>query len=255
VRPGFATEIGGINQPPTPPTRIDPARLSAITDQLNGPTRAPAQESGDTPASGPAAEPPAGAPPPPRAGVARLRDDGAAVLEQSGDSLAEGLVGVRTIGTLARTLRRGRRVTFKAAQFLPPPGALTTYEQLRSISSGVANFGSQTRPITGSGTGNYTISYSYNFGTQSASGNVSITTTSGFTNIGTGSFALLANPFATGTGPVVITESNVVVSPLGGLATITYKFRNSDNVIFKALAHQIDYTDGVTGTGGGVLAR
>ncbi|NQU70011.1 MAG: FecR domain-containing protein [Rhodospirillales bacterium] len=37
VRPGFATRIGGVNQPPTSPVRLDPGQLSAITGQLSGP--------------------------------------------------------------------------------------------------------------------------------------------------------------------------------------------------------------------------
>lgn len=138
-------------------------------------------------------------------------------------------------------------------------GPDTTFEQLRSITSGTANFGSQTRPIGGAGLGNYTISYSYNFGTQSATGNVSITTTSGFTAIGTAGFPLNADPFSNpaNTGPVVIMENSIALGGTltGGLANITYKFRNSDNVIFKALDHQLSYTHGVTGTGGGVLVR
>ncbi len=91
----------------------------------------------------------------------------------------------------------------------------------------------------------------------SVAGGVSITTTSAFTSIGTASFPLLANPFASGSGPVDISENGIALSgPLtGGVANFNYKFLNTNGVIFGELVHKLSYTDSVTGTGVGKLQR
>ena len=228
VRPGFATRITGADQAPTPPIRLDPAQMSAITGQLSGP-----------PPPGPLLKPTSPLPPGPPVG------------DVTGDGTAGGLAGIQ-IGGLLPPPPDG-------TQFQPPPGDTTTYEQLRSISSGIANFSGLPRPIFVAGVirGNYNVNYSYNFGTQTATGGVSITTTSAFTSIGTASFPLLANPFASGSGPVDISENGIALSgPLtGGVANFNYKFLNTNGVIFGELVHKLSYTDSVTGTGVGKLQR
>lgn len=228
VRPGFATRIAGADQPPTSPVRLPPGQLTAITGQLSGPP---------PPGPGPIEDATKDEPPPG---------------EVTGDTLADGEGGELLVKLLAPPPEG-------TEEFKPPPGDATTYEQLRSITSGTAMFSGPPRPIVVSGTvsGSYKVNYSYNFGTQAAMGNVQITTTTGFNTIGMGSFPLLANPFAdaTKTGPVDISEGPLVVSPLGGNATFQYKFLNTNGAIFTELAHKLSYTDGVTGTGVGKLTR
>jgi hypothetical protein len=233
VRPGFATRIGGVNQAPTPPIRMDPAQLSTITGELSGP-----------PPSGPIGDgtgEPTGPRPP---GVGPLG-------QLTGDSLADGNDGK----DLAKLLPPPPDGT----QFEPPPGDTTTYEQLRSISSGTANFAPQTQPIFVSGVqkGSYTVNYSYNFNNQTASGNVSITVGAPFTTPGTGGFPLLANPFSnpSSTGPVNITEGPLMVGTIGGMATFNYGFYNTNGVVFGELRHKLTYSKGATGTGTGKLLR
>jgi hypothetical protein len=226
-RPGFATRIAA-GAPPTEPARISPAQLSLINGGLQA----------------------AAAPPPPEAGEP---NGGGDLTSGPGPVLGPGSPfgpGTDPLGDLPPP---------------PPPpplnfGPRTTFEQIRSIQSGIANFASQTVDLMGPGTtGFYTISYSYNFGTQTAVGNVSITTLTGFGSIGTGSFPLLANPFATGPGPEPIdipVTGAVVVGLPGGTADLIYKFNNANNVIFKELDHQLTYTEGPnSASGGGLLIR
>ena len=242
VRPGFATRINAINQAPTQPVRMDPGRLRAITGQLNGRT--------------PAARPTgvqAGAPPPPNGPL----PDGRSLVGQSGDQLASGAEGIKIFDEFGENAKDGQGETQKIAQFFPPLGPDTTFEQLRTIKSGTANFGSQTRPLLGGGTGNYTISYSYNFATQSAIGNITVNSISLFSQIGIDSVPLIANPFASGTGKVNLTEAPIAFGGAlaGATVDVNYKFRNADNVIFKALDHVVTFNSGLTGTGSGKLVR
>ena len=98
----------------------------------------------------------------------------------------------------------------------------------------------------GPGTASYTISYSYNFGSRTATGNVSITTGAGWGTTGTGSVSLIASPFTSGSGEVKLGETiNVPTGPLGALR-IDYQFKNSNNIIFKTLDHRVQYNQGGT---------
>jgi hypothetical protein len=322
VRPGFGTEITGVNVPPTPPVRIDPARIAAITSPLaaTGPRPAaqpqqqqgqggqPAQpgqpqegqaqpgqpggQAGPAPGSPPGGQeqqgqggqpaqpgqpqegqaqprqpggqagpapgsPPGGqaAAPPPPGGLAQKSGDlvkqSGSLAQQSGQSLALGTAGIGNVRALAPTLQQANAQVAQAVQAPPPLGRDTTFEQLRSITSGSATFTSQTFALTGSGsTGTYSITYSYNFATATATGNLQITETSGFisSNGTSGIFVLRTNPFVGGSGAVKLIESGTV-SGAGGNVTINYKFGNSGNVVFKTLSSQVTYTDhGFPGT-------
>jgi len=278
VRPGFGTEINGTNLPPTPAMRIDPGRIAAITQPLAGtaprpasPPTAPAAGSGPsqaqpgqpTPAQpgaqpGPV-QPVAGQPPAPAAGQAI--GGGPSLLAQSGVQAAGGLGGIRTIGALAPAGQQAVKVAAAAAQTPPPPGAQTTFEQLRSISSGTATFTSQNIQMSGGADANYTISYSYNFGTRTATGGVTINAVSGWGSNGTGSVALIASPFNSGSGVVKMGETIAVPNGPLGTVRVEYGFLNSNNVVFKSLAHKVIYNQGGgafnpgTGTfGGGTTA-
>lgn len=272
VRPGFATRIAGVDQPPSPPVRLAPAQLSAIIGRLNPPPPATEPATEPTATTEPTQEPTGDQtldqtgdpPPPPPDGETEPLLEGGGLLEESGDTLADGLEPIKSIGDLEATLLDGQEEALKTAQFLPPPGNATTFEQLRSISSGTANFlGPPTTIfVAGNPAGSYQLGYSYNFGNQTATGGVTITVGPPFATPGTGTFPLLAGPFAdlTKTGPVDITESvgpgpSPLTATIGGQATFQYRFLNTSGVIFSELAHKLTYTKGATGSGEGKLTR
>ncbi len=282
VRPGFGTEIAGLNIPPSAAARVDPGRIAAITTPLAGTAPRPAAPAA-TPGPGPsptqAAQPqpgqtPGTAPPGPAAqqglaptapGAGQAIAGGPSLLVQSGVQAAGGLGGIRTVGALAPAGQQAVKLVAAAAQAPPPLGPDTTFEQLRSINSGTATFTSQVVPMAitagGAASASYTIAYSYNFGSHTANGGVTINVASGF---GVGSpqshtVQLLASPFATGTGIAKLSEPaiNIVGGPLnGGVVGVDYAFRNSNNVVFKSLAHKVTFQrGGNTGEGQGVTTR
>lgn len=283
IRPGFGTEINGANVPPTPAVRIDPARIAAITAPLAGTAPRPAAPpAAPTPGSGPSqqaqpAQPGAPAQPsqpgqqaqPGPAPVPASNAGGGITFARAPVNPTGGLGGIRTVGALAPAGQQAVRVSTAAAQTPPPPGVNTTYEQLRSISAGTATFTSQTIPLNGGpGTANYTIGYSYNFGSRTATGTLSVVANAGWGTTGTGNVTLIANPFASGSGQVRLGETITVPGGPGGSVRIDYGFLNSNNAIFKALQHNVQYnqggtynpgtnsfTGGNTATGGGVTTR
>jgi hypothetical protein len=273
VRPGFGTEITGANVPPTAAVRIDPGRISAITAPLAGtapraapqPTApgqqpggqqqaqpqqpGPAQQPGSAQQPGPV-QPQAQAQPgqpsggPPVAG--QVIAGGPSLLAQSGAQAAGGLAYVRTAVALAPATQQANQIAGILQQPLPV-GTLSTFEQLRSISSGTATFTSRSVSLTGGpGTASYTINYSYNFASRTANGSVSVTAGAGWGTTGTQSVALIASPFTTGSGEVKLGETINVPGGPGGTLRIDYQFRNSNNVIFKTLDHRVKYNQGGT---------
>lgn len=251
VRPGFATEIAGLGIPPTPPVRLDPGRLAALTQPLAGTGPRPAPPAPPQGQQGPTqqAQPPAG--------------------PQPGPGPTAGPIIVRPnpgpTGPIGPLVKLDAPPLRNDANFLGPKppelGEKTTFEQLRSISSGKATFTSQTiQMATSGGAASYTISYSYDFGSRSANGGVTINVASGF---GTGTpasrtVALLASPFNTGTGNAHLVESiNIGPGALnGGNVNVDYGFINSNNVVFKSLAHKVTFQrGGDTGQGQGITTR
>ena len=267
IRPGFGTEISGVNVPPTAAVRIDPGRIAAITAPLAGtaprqaaPPAAPGQPGGQqTPQQAQPQQPGAaqpqtqGQPAPAQPGqpgpqvAGQVVGSGPSPLAQSGSHAAGGLGHIRTVGALAPAAQQAVKISAAASQTPPALGSLSTFEQLRSISSGTATFTSQAVDLAGGpGTASYTISYNYNFGSRTANGSVSITTGAGWGTTGTGSVSLIASPFTSGSGEVKLGETISVPSgPLGALR-IDYQFRNSNNVVFKTLDHRVQYNQGGT---------
>lgn len=270
-RTGFATEITAPNVPPRPPVRLDPARLASLTAPLAGSPQPPppgeptGTQAGSPPPSGDAPPPPppgettADGPPPPDGAPpgAGPIGSGARIAADTGSGLAGGLAGIGSIGALQPALNNANMITMQQAEAPPQFEGSTTFEQLRSINQGVATFAPQTVPLLGSGVmGSYTISYSYDFSSRTANGQVTINAGSGFTMTGTGMFPLIANPFDTGTGPVVIQENNInVPGVIGGTADVMYKFRNANGAIFSALDHSVTYNQGQTASGSGTSMR
>ncbi len=269
VRPGYGTEIAGRNVQPTLPVQLDPARLQTITGPLNSVLRAPTrpEQAQDTGGRSQASQPTQRQ----SAGAALAGTNRTDIAKQTGDGLAGGLRGIQTIRVLARRLKQKGAIAanqqapphlLEEAAFEPKPlGSTTTFEQLRSINSGSANFGSQNTILKNASTpvGSYDISYSYNFGSRTASGQVTINAGSFFGPPGNAQFPLLASPFsdASKTGPILIEEPAIAVpGPINGTANVRYEFRNVNGVIFKELRHEVTYTKGPkTGTGRGVLKR
>ena len=263
VRPGFGTEITGANVPPSAAARIDPGRIAAITSPLAGtaprpaaPPTAPAQAGGQQQAQPqaqsqqpgpvqPQAQAQPGSTGAPVAGTAS--GSGPSLLAQSGAQAAGGLGHIHTVGVLAPLGQQAVKVAATAAQTPPPLGTETTFEQLRSINSGTATFTSQVVNLTGGpGTASYTINYSYNFGSRTANGSVSITAGAGWGTTGTDSVSLIASPFTSGTGVVKLGETISVPGGPGGTVRIDYGFRNNNSVVFKTLDHRVQYNQGGT---------
>jgi len=257
VRPGFGTEITGVNVPPSAAIRIEPGRIAAITAPLAGttprpaaPPAAPGQPGGQQQAQtqGPAqpqapAQP--GQPAPGPAVASQAVAGGPSLLAQSGAHAAGGLGHIRTTGALAPASQQAVRIAAGAAQTPAPLGTLSTFEQLRSINSGTATFTSQSVALDGGpGTASYTLNYSYNFGSRTATGSVVITAGAGWGTTGTSSVSLIASPFTSGAGDVKLGETiNVPAGPMGVLR-IDYQFRNSNNTVFKTLDHRVQYNQG-----------
>jgi hypothetical protein len=154
VRPGFGTEIAGLNVAPSAAVRIDPVRLNAITSPLSGTAPRPA-----TPASAPA--PGGGGQSPTQQGEPRPSD---------GPIVGRGPAGpVTPVGPLIRIVAP-----------LPPPPApsqplvpngATTHEQLKLITGGTAVYQQSGILLTadhGPGTNSGTFSHKLelNFGTR-----------------------------------------------------------------------------------------
>jgi hypothetical protein len=172
VRPGFATDIAGANQPPSPPVRLDPARLAALTAPLAGtaprppgppapaqaqqgssgqsqqqsaPTGQAADQSGNQTNSTPAASAPgAGAPPPSLGAAGQAIGTGPSPVAQSGAGLAGGFTGIGSIDQVANPKNSKGRPDAQAApdtKFLADvsqtapgvPDGIPTREQLRTL--------------------------------------------------------------------------------------------------------------------------
>ena len=213
VRSGFGTEITGANTPPTPPARIDPARLAALTAPLAGtapqPAPAPGQQGGQQQGGQPAPQPgqqggeqqggqpaPGGAPPPaqavqgqtpppPPGGAGQAVGSGPGILAQAGSNIGAGLQGVNSTTVLAPN--GGRPVVPPPPPPPPPPtgvpDGVPTREQLRTL-SGTAFFESNYISLTaerGAGTGHYNYRLDVDFNNRTTT-----TTVTGNYSLGTG---------------------------------------------------------------------
>lgn len=237
-RPGFAVDLAGVNVPPTAPFRVDAATINRIVAPLSGPPRG-AQAQGQQGAN---------------QGARQDMGQGPAPRDQAGAGVAGGLQGVRTMAGIlpqqgaVQGLGAGAR---PQAGGIFQPGALMTFEQLRQIETGKAEF----NPVTvimvktagpTSQTVSYTFRFNYDFGARQTFGsNVSITVQgAGAMTQGTGTFALLASPFATQSGPALLKENNITVPTLGGTANVSYDLLNGQNRVLGAVKNVVTYTQG-----------
>jgi hypothetical protein len=190
VRPGFATTIAAANLPPTPPVRLDPARLAALTAPLAG--TAPKQDSGQgsqgqgggqrqgaqpvaaQSGGGQAARGQPGPTQPGAGGAAQPLVGGPPVLGQAGPLTIGSLAGVRSIGALVLNAQRTAQLAAGAIQGQPRvsvPDGITTFEQLHQIGVGQATIsgnGIQMSPERGTGSGTYNYSINVNFQNQTS---------------------------------------------------------------------------------------
>ncbi|MCM0020682.1 MAG: hypothetical protein NBV67_11860, partial [Tagaea sp.] len=166
-------------------------------------------------------------------------------------AVAGGLQGVRTVAGL--TSQQGAAQGLAAGAQTPgggafQPGALMTFEQLRSINTGTAEFNPMTVTMTKTAgpttqTVSYTFRFNYDFGARQTFGaNVSINVQgAGAMTQGVGTFPLLSNPFGTKTGPAIVTENNITVPTLGGMASVTGDMLNGQTRVFGAIKHTVTY--------------
>lgn len=224
VRPGYGTEISGLNVPPGPPVRIDPARISAITAPLAGTgpraaapeaqqgqgqgpqpgQAAPGQQAGPAPQApgpqGPGPQGPAAQGPAPQGGPG-----GAITFARAPVNPAGGLAGIRTVGALAPANHQAQQVAAGAQQQPPSlPSGPVTHEQLKTISSGSATFQANNVPLAVvNGTGN-PGSFNYQANIDFGARTVSMSLTGNYVLNGTpGNINLShSDSYANKTGPV-----------------------------------------------------
>jgi hypothetical protein len=194
--------------------------------------------------------------------------EGPAPRNQAGAALAGGLQGVRSVAGLAP---QQAAVQGLAAGAPPPlasftPGQTVTFEQLRAISTGKAEFGPQSIQMTQTAGANqaavYVFRFNYDFGSRTTfNSQVSINLAAGGSINGSGSivsgtFPLLASPFANGTGLAKIQEANITVPTIGGQATVRYELVSGSNSPLAQVRHDVRYVNGaVILTGQGVAPR
>jgi hypothetical protein len=271
-RPGFAVDLAGLNVPPTAPFRVDAATVNRIVAPLSGPPRGsqaqgqPGGPPGAAPAQGQGAQGQAPGQPGPGQGARQAVGEGPAPRDQAGAGVAGGLQGVRT---MAGILPQQAAIQGLAAGARPPgggifqPGALMTFGQLRQIDTGKAEFHPVTVAMvrTAGGTTqtvSYTFRFNYDFGARQTFGsNVSITVSgAGAMTAGTGTFPLLASPFATRNGPALLSEQNITVPTLGGTANVSYDLLNGQNRVLGAIKSTVQYSQaGNTFQGSGTSQR
>lgn len=279
-RPGFAVDLAGINVPPTAPFRVDAATVNRIVAPLSGPPRAAnaqAQPGGPPGASAPQGQaqgqpgqagPPAQGPQAAATGARQAMGEGPAPRDQAGSGIAGGLQGVRTV---AGIMPQQSAVQGLAAGAPSPiatftPGQLVTFEQLRAISTGKAEFGPQSIQMTQTAGATqaavYVFRFNYDFGSRTTfNSQVSINLAAGGSlngggSIVTGTFPLLASPFANGTGLAKIQEANITVPTIGGQATVRYELVSGNGALLAQVRHNLQYVNGgVTLVGEGVAPR
>ena len=258
-RPGFAVDLAGANVPPTAPFRVDAATVNRIVAPLSGPPRgsqAQGQQAG-TP-GGPApqgqgqGQPGEPAQPGANQGARQSMGQGPAPRDQAGAGVAGGLQGVKTMaGILPQQAAIQGLAAGAQAQGggIFQPGTLMTFEQLRQIESGKAEFSPMTVVMVKTGgptsqTVSYTFRFNYDFGARQTFGsNVSITVNgAGGMTAGTGTFPLLASPFATKNGPALLNETGITVPTLGGTASVSYDLLNGQTRVLGNIKHTVTYS-------------
>jgi hypothetical protein len=252
-RPGFAVDLAGAGVPPTAPFRVDAATVNRIVAPLSGPPRgSQAQGQQGGPPGGPQGQGQQAGQPGAAQGARQEVGQGPAPRDHAGTGVAGGLQGVRK---MAGILPQQNAVQGLAAGARPPgggifqPGALMTFEQLRQIASGKAKFHPLTVDMvrTDGGTTqtvSYTFRFNYDFGTRQTFGsNVSITVSgAGDMTAGTGTFPLLASPFATRSGPALLNETGITVPTLDGTANVSYGLLNGQNRVLGAINNTVTYS-------------
>lgn len=221
VRPGFATEIAGPDVPPSPPVRMDPVRLAALTAPLAGTARPESSTSSPARSSTPSAS--SGSSGAGNSGAAAAPATGA-VLKAAGALAAGSLVGIKSVGDLVVTAQRTALTAATVAQApkLAVPDGLTTFEQLHTLSGSatITASGVALNPVNGTGSGTYTYQIVVDFGAQKET----TTVTGSYVLGGTpGSINYLdANSFAGKTGVIGNVSGASLTTANAGLAAGTF---------------------------------
>jgi hypothetical protein len=178
VRPGFASEIAGVNIPPTAAVRLDPARMASLTAPLAG--------TGPRPAAQPAA--PSGQGGQSQGGARQAVNVGPSIATQGGVGVSKGVQNVQIVtgrppGPGPRPAPGGPILGGPGLPPPPPPppqfvpDGQTNFDQLRSISGGSAVFAVNNAPlavVNGTGVGSYNYSMTVNFGARTSTLNFSL---------------------------------------------------------------------------------
>jgi hypothetical protein len=223
-RPGFGTEISAANLPPSPPVRIDPVRLSALTAPLVG--------TGPRPSTPPASGSGGGQSGQQAAAASQPVATGPSVVRQSGSGAASGV-------SLAKVARVSQVVSSPAPLAKPPPpegqrvvvpDGQTTFEQLKLITARSASFSASGVvmsvvhgiPANNHGSFNYTINV--NFGSRTTlttlTGNYTLANVAGTINFSN------TSSFANKTGPISSQGSGTLTGLSTGFGTLADFPRN-----------------------------
>ncbi|MBO6784379.1 MAG: FecR domain-containing protein [Alphaproteobacteria bacterium] len=287
-RSGFGTIVAGPTLPPGTPVRIDPAIVAALTGGLgtDGSAR-PQQNNNGRGGGGQGGGGQGGGPGQGQGGGQQQAQGGTGtqqvggggtvggssqtILQGSGQSIG-GSIGTALNQFTAQNFQQDQQQASVEATENSQTFAdgITTLADLKSLSSGVFVYPSQTFAMDGPGlSATYTINYTVDFGNQSTSGNVQISTGTGFAG-GVANFPLITNLFnlngteAFNTESGVITAGNVVSGTIPGAnsggsnsITVDYDLSNSDGALAKVFSHGVIYSEngGTPALGAGHTSR
>ena len=262
TRSGFGTVVSGPDLPPGTPVRIDPAIVAALTGGLgtdggarpqqgNNGQGGGGQGGGNQGGSGQGGTGTNGGTT--SGGTGSTGGNTQNVLQNSGQTIG-GAAGAAF--NLFSTETRQGQATETLAQSTENSQSfadgITKLADLQSLSTGVFTYASQTFAMSGPGVaGTYTINYTVNFGNQTTSGNVRVTTGTGFEG-GTGDFPLITNLFNLGGEEAFNTEAGTIVAgnivsgqiPVGNTITVDYDLSNADGALAKTFSHGVTYAEG-----------
>jgi len=283
-RSGFGTVVDSPTLPPGTPVRVDPAVVAQLTGSLGTDGSARPQENNQNGNGQGGGQSGGGG----TGGQGGGQNGGAGGQNGGTQQTGGGTTGGGTVGgnTQTFTQNSGQTIGSASGAALTQFGTQTVQQQanqtqneaseqaqssqnfadgitsvadLNALNAGTFTFPSQTFAMVGSGTATYTIDYTIDFGNRNTSGNVQITTGSGFAG-GVGTFPLLTNLFDVVGGFAVAQEkgqivaANVVSGSIPGANTsgtnsidVVYHLGNRDGDLAKILGHSVIYDEnGVT---------
>jgi len=255
TRPGFGTTINGAGAIPTLPVRFSADAIQQITGPLGGDPQ-PASQNPNRPGQA-AASPAQGR----QASGAPQRAVGAggsaSVLQRSGQNL-----GASAGSALGQFNAQAIQASQAAAQIQASEqqqsfaDGISSLDALRALDTGVFTFTGGSFAIAGTGVaGSYQVTFTVDFGNQTTSGNIQLTTATGFAG-GSANFPLIQNLFdstdalATNEETGSIVNGNIISGTfpganIGGNNTIAvnYDLLNTEGALANILATKVSYSE------------